>query len=212
MNRTAFLIDGFNLYHSLRAASRDLAGASTRWLDLRTLCSAYLHVIGGKAELAGVFYFSALAKHLEAINPDVTRRHRDYIACLESTGVTVELAQFKKKWIVCPACRTTITRHEEKETDVAIATKLLELFSLDQCDTAVLVTGDSDVAPAVRTAQRLFPAKTVCCCFPYRRESLELKAIAHKCFRIAREQYLRHQFPDPVRLSGGRRIPKPPTW
>lgn len=30
MNRTVFLIDGFNVYHSLRDASRDLRGASTQ--------------------------------------------------------------------------------------------------------------------------------------------------------------------------------------
>lgn len=38
MNRMAFLIDGFNLYHSLVDARRAGVLKPTRWLDLRALC------------------------------------------------------------------------------------------------------------------------------------------------------------------------------
>jgi len=40
MGRTAFLVDGFNLYHSLKDAQFALGGRSTRWLDLRSFCSS----------------------------------------------------------------------------------------------------------------------------------------------------------------------------
>ena len=39
-NRTVFLVDGFNVYHSLRDAEADLGGVSTRWLNLRSLLSS----------------------------------------------------------------------------------------------------------------------------------------------------------------------------
>ena len=90
--RTSFLVDGFNLYHSLKDASRSLGGVGTRWLDLFGLCRTSLHLIGRQAVMGEVYYFSALAKHLEAVKPDVTIRHRAYIECLRSTGVQVELA------------------------------------------------------------------------------------------------------------------------
>src|SRR4028119_1606805 len=101
MNRTAFLIDGFNLYHSAKNASGDLglSGAGTRWLDIRGMCASYLHAIGDDAQIAGVFYFSALAEHLKAVKPDVVARHLNFIECLKATSVTVELARFKKKRI-----------------------------------------------------------------------------------------------------------------
>jgi len=35
MNRTIFLVDGFNLYHSLIDAQRDSGGSSAKWLDLK---------------------------------------------------------------------------------------------------------------------------------------------------------------------------------
>ena len=71
MGRIAFLVDGFNLYHSLKDASfrLGLRGAGTRWLDLRSLCASFLHAIGGGAQLSSIFYFSALARHLEARGP-----------------------------------------------------------------------------------------------------------------------------------------------
>lgn len=46
MNRTVFIVDGFNLYHSVVDAARDAPGATTKWLDLRKLCSSYLPLAG----------------------------------------------------------------------------------------------------------------------------------------------------------------------
>ena len=214
MNRTAFLVDGFNLYHSVKQASRELAlgGSGTRWLNIDTLCRSYLYVIGNEAQISGVYYFSALAKHLEAISPEVTKRHLSYIECLISTGIIVELSRFKKKRIECDTCHSIIKRHEEKETDVAISVKLFELFLLDACDTVVLVTGDTDLAPAVRTAQQIFPAKQICFAFPYGRKNKELAALVPTSFLIDKESYVNHQFPNPVVLADGRVINKPATW
>jgi hypothetical protein len=57
-------------------------------------------------------------------------------------------------------------REEEKETDVALGVKALELLHLWACDTLVIVSGDTDFTPALRTAKRLFPEVNVCVAFP----------------------------------------------
>ena len=111
----------------------------------------------------------------------------------------------------CDECGARLTRHEEKETDVAIAMKLFELLHLDACDTAVIVSGDTDLAPAVRTAQRLFPTKRIVFGFPHHRKNNELAKLAPS-FRIGRDSYLRHQFSDPFTTSAGRNIAKPANW
>ena len=139
----------------------------------------------------------------------MTARHLTYIECLESTGVAVELSKFKFKESVCRNCGSKITKHEEKETDVSIAVRLLELLHTGRCAAAVLVTGDSDITPGVRCARRLFPLIPVYACFPFNRQSLELKAATSGSFRITKEAYRRYQFPDPVILPGGKVIPKP---
>ena len=210
--RAAFLVDGFNLYHSLKRASLALGGTGTRWLDLSSFCRSFLSQIGGNAHLESVTYFSALAEHLESLKPDVTQRHKDYLECLRATGVDVHLAHFKKKSVVCPDCAKRITRHEEKETDVAMAITLIELLLEDRCDAVVLITGDSDLAPAIRSARRLFPQKMVCCCFPFDRVSEGLRVIATKHFKVRSDQYARHQLVDPFPVSSRRMVSKPPLW
>lgn len=214
MNRTTFPIDGFNLYHSVKNASVDLGlnGAGTRWLDIHSMCNSYLHAIGNNAQTVGVYYFSALARHIEAFKPDVVARHKTYIECLEATGVAVELARFKKKRVQCPHCNQAINRHEEKETDVAIAAKLLELLFSDQCDTAAIITGDTDIVPAVKTAQRLFPQKQIVFLLPYKRHNQELAKLAAKHIEIKKETYARHQLPDPFVTAKGKKLFKPAAW
>lgn len=212
MSRVAFLIDGFNVYHSAVSASRDLRGATTKWLDLRALCESYLYVIGGNAQTASVHYFSALATHLQAVKPDVIKRHLTLIECLRATGVVVELGRFKQKTVHCDSCHHQIIRHEEKETDVAISARLLELFVRNACDTAVILTGDTDVAPAVRCVQQLFPAARVQFAFPYGRKNQELAKLAPGSFSIHKEQYAKFQFPDLFVAADGRKMYKPTKW
>jgi hypothetical protein len=59
MNRTAFLIDGFNLYHSVIRLQRDMAIGS-KWLDIKKLCEDHLYLIGTNAHVVEIKYFSAL--------------------------------------------------------------------------------------------------------------------------------------------------------
>jgi uncharacterized LabA/DUF88 family protein len=213
-DRTAFVVDGFNVYHSLVDASRALGlpdERGTKWLDLRGLCQSYLPIFGRRATLAGVYYFSALANHLQQSHPGLTARHRHYTNVLRGTGVEVELGRFKKKFLTCPACLKTIKRHEEKETDVAIAVKVLELFACDAADRVVLMTGDTDLAPAVRTAKRLYPTREVCFAFPWNRKQAELAGLVATCISISREAYRAHQFPDPVVIDG-KSYAKPALW
>lgn len=119
--RTTFLIDGFNLYHSVIEASIDLHGASTKWLNIRALCESYLYTLGPNNKTEQLYYFSALAHHKTARDRGTVARHLAFIDCLKSTGFQVELARFKEKWVWCDGCKQIRLRHEEKETDVALA-------------------------------------------------------------------------------------------
>ena len=89
---------------------------------------------------------------------------------------------------------------------------MFELFHLDEADTVVLVTGDTDLAPAVRNAARIFPEKEVSFAFPYKRKNKELASITNNSFLIRKEGYAKHQFDDPHILPTGRNISKPVNW
>jgi uncharacterized LabA/DUF88 family protein len=191
---------------------------STKWLDICSLCRAYLPWVGN-AQLQEIYYFSAYAYHLG--DPGIIGRHRTFIKALESTGIKCQMGEFKEKEVKCPRfdkrrancvnCNGLILRHEEKETDVAIAVKLLEILSTDLCDTAVLVTGDTDLAPAIETAKRLFQNKSVRMLFPYKRKNKELSRLVAST-TIIPSQYQRYQFPDPVQGLDGKLIHKPISW
>ncbi len=114
--------------------------------------------------------------------------------------------------IGCPHCKKRIIRHEEKETDVAIAIKLSEMLFNNECDTLVLMTGDTDLSPAIKNTKRLFPDKTIIFAFPYKRANAELAQIAPGSFKIHKGSYVRHQFPSRVVLRDGTYIEKPDSW
>ena len=213
MNRTVFLIDGFNGYHSAAQAQKDAGGITAKWLNLKSLCSSFLPLAGEvsseRASLERIYYFSAPPIHR---SKSKQQRHSLYMKCLRGTGINVELGRFKDKDSWCPNCKQAYISHEEKESDVALASKLFEVCLTNEADTIILMTGDTDLAPAVRTCRRLFPTKVIFFSFPYRRTNTELKGIAPESFSIKRRSYFRHQFPDPLILEDGSSVSKPDTW
>ena len=210
-NRVSFLIDGFNVYHSVRDGEQS-DGQNLRWLDMMSLCRSCVAILGKDAVLEDVWYFSAYAEHLTPSKPDVVSRHRVYVSALQNSGVKVAMGRFKEKEVWCPNCKSDIVRHEEKETDVAIAAKLLELLHTDACDTVVLVSGDTDLLPAIRTGQALFPQKQIVIAFPDRRVNAQLRQAVSFSFKIRRKRYAMNQFPAKITLTSGRVLDKPTSW
>lgn len=211
-NRVTFLVDGFNLYFSVRHAEAALRASHLHWLDVSGLLSSFLYLFGRDAILEEIHFFTALPFHRHRYDPGVVQRHERHLQALKASGVRLHIADFKRKSLTCPHCGEEINRYEEKETDVALGVKAMELLHLQTCDTLVIVSGDTDFAPAMRAAKRLFPAVQVCVAFPHARFNAELQQIADFSFRIRAARYTEHQFPDPVQLSDGRVIPRPKDW
>lgn len=213
IKKATFLIDGFNLYHSVRTAQKRLK-SSTKWLDIKSLCESRLQIVRSfvksRVELGEIYYFSAYAYHLK--NPGVIRRHKNFVRCLEDSGISVQLNRFKYKEIECSFCGKTIAKYEEKETDVSIALKLIDIVISDECDIGVLVSGDTDLAPAVRQARKLKPEKHLLFAFPAYRKNNELAKLCPNSMVIKANQYARYQFSDPYFLKDGTAISKPKSW
>ena len=210
VTRISFLLDGFNLYHSVVQASRDLGGVSTKWLNISSLCSSYLPDFGKTAKIESAHYFTALPHYLN--DGAKIQRQRDYNRCLESTGMNVQLAKFKPKDVFCKRCNRFTKTQEEKETDVAIAAKLFELLATNAADVVALVTGDTDLIPAAQTAVHLYSPGCIRFILPYGRSNNELKQIFPGCIDIKKERYPAQQFPQLVQVTRKRAISKPPSW
>jgi uncharacterized LabA/DUF88 family protein len=137
--RVAAYIDGFNLYHAIK----DLRQPHLKWLNLWSVSESFL--LSGES-LVAVNYFSAYATWL----PDEYSRHRQYVAALEHYGVSVSMAKFKETRCWCSKCKHQWIKHNEKETDVHVAIRLVADAIQDRFDRAILISADSDLAPAVR--------------------------------------------------------------
>jgi hypothetical protein len=150
MRRVIAYVDGFNLYHAVD----DLRKPHLKWLDLWALSESLLR--NGET-LNAVNYFSAYATWLA----QPYARHRIYVAALKARGVTAVMARFKKKPAACRKCGATWISHEEKETDVHIAVRLVADAFQDAFDRAILISADSDLAPALRAIKTHKPGKKV---------------------------------------------------
>ena len=119
--------------------------------------------------------------------------------------------------VVCPGfidlhCHLRQPGFEEKETDVAIAVKMLELVQSGRVDSLVLMSGDTDLCPAVDGVRRMSPSVGLRVAFPYQRYNKDLDQRADGRFRISPRLIAASQFSDPYVLMTGRIFQKPPIW
>ena len=145
-------IDGFTLYHAIDS----LGQLYLKWLDLWALSHS---IARANETLQAVNYFSAFAT---CIAQAEHLRHREYVKALEHKGVTCLMGHFKSKARTCKQCAASWVQHEEKETDVHIAARLVADAYENRFDRAVLITADSDLAP--QHNQSGFPEKGIICC------------------------------------------------
>jgi uncharacterized LabA/DUF88 family protein len=150
MSRTSYYVDGFNLYHAIKP----LARPELKWVNLHALAMSFL---GKHDQLAEVAYFTATLMW----NAEKCRRHRAYIDALSVYGVIVVESKFIKSSKFCARYGRYCNFHEEKQTDVALAVKLLRDAQSGAIERAILVTADSDYVPLVREIRARFPGLSV---------------------------------------------------
>lgn len=204
LNRILFFIDGFNLYHALQDRQ---SYHKYKWIDYSSLAKCY---VVPNDKIVGVLLFTAYAHW----NPEKEKRHRDLITAVQLSGVEVVFGKFKNRDRRCSICGQPYRTFEEKYTDVNIAIRLFQAAIKDEFDTAMLITADSDLLPAIKGAKLSFPEKQFGLVAPIGRSSLELKNICD-FRRKMREKHLRmSQLPDTIILdaSKGITLKRPSTW
>ena len=165
-------IDGFNLYHSIKDLSKKSPSLEyLKWQNLITLSKQFL---SRNDTLESVYFFSAYPHW----KPQALQNHKDYVAILKDLGVKVVLGNFKIKQVHCSNCHTTITKHEEKQTDVNIALQIMRDCYEGKCDCMQIVSGDTDLTTPIKFAKdRGIKINIV---LPPYRKAKELIALADK--------------------------------
>ncbi len=198
MARVMFFVDGFNVYHSIKSNHRKFL-----WLDFRSLAEL---VIPKTDTIPGIYYFSAFAYW----RPDSVRRHKIYVSALETRGINSIMGKFKKKTRTCPRCGDYLAR-EEKQTDVNIALQMYHEACSNNYDRAVLVSGDTDLIPAITLIKNTFPVQ-ITVMFPMSRVSEDLKRVCDRHIKIKEKHLASSQLPDEIRLSPTVVLQRPSSW
>ncbi len=201
MVRYRFYIDGFNMYYALQEKHYY---HKYKWLNYRKLAES---LIGAKDEITGIFCFTAYVNW----KPESKKRHQNYIKVLHSVGVDTIRGRFMNKTIKCHLCHKMFKTHEEKQSDVNIALKVLGDAVQDLYDKAVIISADSDLIPVIKSVQEHAPEKEIGVMFPIGKNSFELRQNSAFRFKM-RQKLLRDcQFPDNVKI-GNTIFKRPDSW
>jgi uncharacterized LabA/DUF88 family protein len=210
MRRTTFLIDGFNFYHSVKELS-----PRYKWFDYRAYC---LHFLRKNDVLQDIYYFTAKAFW----RPRAVIRHEILIDVLENAGINVVYGKFKEKELSCPSdcrldpagcpkCPQQFIKHEEKATDVNIALYAYHLAHIDAYDKLIVVSGDTDLVPAIQMVKGVFPNKIIGVLYPIGRTPFELRQVADFVIKTKLQHLDEFQLPDELQIQN-KLFYRPKEW
>ena len=200
-NRVIVYIDGFNLYFGMVDAGFE----NSKWLNIKSLIDSY---ITHNQELVEIKYFtSRITNH-----PSKQKRQITYLEALETTSVNIIYGLYKAKEIACNNCGHNWSVSNEKMTDVNIATHLLIDAFNDRYDTAILISGDSDLVPPIKAIHNQFNKKTVSVFFPPERHNNTVAGAAKGSQIIGKKKIKDHQFPINVTKKDRYVLTKPENW
>jgi uncharacterized LabA/DUF88 family protein len=210
MNRVSFFIDGFNVYHALDSWDQNKKYKpynKYKWLDYSALARCFT----GKADtITDIYYFTAYAEWSKA----KVDRHELLIRALTMNGVKIVLGKFKLRDKECQRCHKIYQTYEEKQTDVNISIMLFQCAHNDTFDKGILISGDSDIIPAIKSVKETFPQKQVGLVIPIGRRSEEMKNVCNFHMKMKEAHLKNSQFPDKIIIGGEKNITleRPSTW
>lgn len=205
LTRVIGYVDGFNLYFGIKSK----AWKRFYWLDIPELLRQLLKP---GQELVESKYFTSLVSS-SPLNPDKPKRQTTYLEALGTLqNLSIFYGHYLQKEVRCRKCGSGWLNYSEKMTDVNIATELLTDAFHNRFDTAILVSGDSDLVGPVVAVRRLLAAKRVIVAFPPGRFSDALGKVASASFHIGRAKLAASQMADRVTKPDGFVLNRPASW
>ena len=202
MQRVIAYVDGYNLYHGLRAKG----WKRFYWLNIPALVRQLLKP---DQTLVVTKYFTSIVKRPE----DKRRRQATYLEALQTLpDIRFFYGQFLEETVTCRKCGHTYITHHEKMTDVNISVELMSDAFQDRLDVALLLSADSDLVGPVETVRRLFGPKRVIVAFPPKRSSFALQKAANATLHIGHNELSKSLFPDTIIKPNGVALRRPALW
>jgi uncharacterized LabA/DUF88 family protein len=198
-------VDGFNFYFGLKAGGQEWK--KFYWLDVIKFFEKMMHP---NQELVEVNYFSAIPYE----NGAAARQDLFFKANLLNPKFKLTLGKYLKKEIVCRNCNYKIRTYEEKETDVRVATKMMEDVFFNRCDVTIVVSADSDMVPSIEIIKKFAPTHPVYVYFPPMHNSVTLKNKSDYALKLFnyKVRFRQSMLPELITLQNGYNIQRPINW
>ena len=201
-------VDGFNFYYGLKAiSSRDRRWKKFYWLDV---VAFFEKMLNDKQELIEVNYFSARPYNISAAK----KQDLFFSANKLNAKFRLVLGKYLKKDILCYYCKNIIHSYEEKETDVRIATQIINDVYKNRCDITIIVSADSDIIPSVELIREINPSHKIFVYFPPLRYSVSLlnSCDGERKLSDFKARFNQAMLPDNVALLNGTVVTRPDNW
>jgi len=199
--RVIVYVDGFNLYFGMKEAGFN----KYKWLDLYKLAQ---NLLKPDQNLIGVKYFTSRVSN----NPEKQKRQTTYLEALMHKGVEIFYGHYQRNTIECSRCGNIWVNYNEKMTDVNIATHMLNDAFNDRYDMAMLISGDSDLVPPIKSIHGFFENKRIFVAFPPKRTNNAISYVSKGSMVIGRKKLLDSLFPEEVKKKDGFILKKPKEW
>lgn len=213
--RVITYIDGFNLYFGIRREAMkrgSLNAPSPRWYRYLWLNLDQLsrNLLTEEQELVTVKYFTSPISGSKG-KQDRQNSFLDALRTLPNCNIT--FGRFEPDRRECDNCGKAAFHPQEKKTDVNIAVSLIRDALNDLYDTAILITADSDLVPAVEAVKKLKPEKRLVVAFPPSRYSKELEDTTNSTsLHIWESQLRKSRFPSVISRNGLPDIVRPTKY
>lgn len=201
VERLIVYVDGFNLYFGMLEAGFE----NCKWLSIRKLIN---NLLKPGRQLQVIKYFMSRVSN----NPDKQKRQSTYLEALETEGVEITYGRYQVNDVECHRCGHIWREPNEKMTDVNIATQMIIDAYQDNYDTAILISGDSDLFPPIKAVHGNFNNKRVTVFFPPKRFNNSVSIVAKGSLVIGRKKLVDSQFDVEVAKKGGFILRKPSEW
>lgn len=205
-------MDGLNLYHGMQSLNL----LDYRWLDLRNVCVRLANRARDKAGLDEMavervtYCTSFVSDKQAAFRQDV------FIQALQAhSDIHVLHGKYEAKGRECEChcgCHNLVAFQKEKRTDVNLAVQMvMDAASVTRPYAALLVTGDTDLVPAIEAA-KLRGVKVIVAAPPGRHQE-HLNAVADVYLRINKPDLKHSPLPAVVvRPDTDYPLTPPPGW
>lgn len=186
--------------------------SNDKWLNLEH----YFRLLRQDDNIQKIYYFTA------KVIGSAQARQEIYFQALQTSNL-VEIVfglyksrQRKCKVKNCSNSQKNYADYEEKRTDVNIALQMLDDAYQNNCDRMIVVSGDSDLVPAVDIVKKRFPKIQITVYVPSRHPkrgaATELRNGADKNKTLPTALFKKTQFPNSLIDKSGQTINKPPSW